>query len=88
MKRKWISLPRWHSYHRGDDYVIAMTGYQPDFNLLRHTGIQLSNDEVLQPAYDPETMETNLPNIYLAGVVCGGMNTRVWFMKIAECMRK
>jgi thioredoxin reductase (NADPH) len=64
-----------------NDYVIAMTGYQPNFNLLRDTGIQLSNDEVLQPAYDPETMETNLPNIYLAGVVCGGMNTHVWFIE-------
>jgi thioredoxin reductase (NADPH) len=64
-----------------NDYVIAMTGYQPNFNLLQDTGIRLSNDEVLQPAYDPETMETNLPNIYLAGVVCGGMNTHVWFIE-------
>ena len=64
-----------------NDYVIAMTGYQPNFDFLRKVGIQLSDDEILQPTYDPETMETNLKNIYLAGVVCGGMNTHVWFIE-------
>jgi thioredoxin reductase (NADPH) len=64
-----------------NDYVIAMTGYQPDCNFLQEVGIQLSNDEVMQPTYNPETMETNLPNIYLAGVVCGGMKTHVWFIE-------
>lgn len=64
-----------------NDYVIAATGYQPDFRFLSQAGIKLSEDEVLQPAYDPETMETNLPNLFLAGVVCGGMNTHVWFIE-------
>jgi thioredoxin reductase (NADPH) len=64
-----------------NDYVIAMTGYQPNFDFLRNVGIELSNDENLQPTYDAETMETNLKNIYLAGVVCGGMNTHVWFIE-------
>ena len=64
-----------------NDYVIAMTGYQPDFSFLRETGIALSDDALLQPAYNPETMESNLPHIYLAGVVCGGMNTHVWFIE-------
>jgi thioredoxin reductase (NADPH) len=64
-----------------NDYVIAMTGYQPHIDFLKKLGVHLSNDEVLQPAYDPETMETNVPNIYLAGVVCGGMNTHVWFIE-------
>lgn len=64
-----------------NDYVIALTGYQPNCAFLQKTGIHLSEDEVLQPAYNPETMETNLPNIYLAGVVCGGMNTHVWFIE-------
>jgi thioredoxin reductase (NADPH) len=64
-----------------NDYVIAMTGYQPDCNFLQKVGIQLSDDAVLQPTYNPETMETNLPNIYLAGVVCGGMKTHVWFIE-------
>ena len=64
-----------------NDYVIAMTGYQPNFNFLRRIGIELSDDELLQPTYNSETMESNLPNVYLAGVVCGGMNTHVWFIE-------
>lgn len=64
-----------------NDYVIALTGYKPDFTLLRRIGIQLSADEVMQPQYNPDTMETNLPNVYLAGVVVGGMNTHLWFIE-------
>ena len=64
-----------------NDYVIALTGYQPDFDFLRRTGIQLSDDARLQPYYDPETMQTNIPGLYLAGVVCGGMNTHSWFIE-------
>ncbi|MGZ5246648.1 MAG: YpdA family putative bacillithiol disulfide reductase [Flavitalea sp.] len=64
-----------------NDYVIAMTGYQPNFKLLQIAGIDLSEDEILQPTYDAETMETNQPGIFLAGVVCGGMNTHVWFIE-------
>ncbi|MCM5528910.1 YpdA family putative bacillithiol disulfide reductase [Parasegetibacter sp. NRK P23] len=64
-----------------NDYVIAMTGYQPDFTLLQQTGITLSDDEVKQPSYNPATMETNVPGIFLAGVVCGGLNTHVWFIE-------
>jgi thioredoxin reductase (NADPH) len=64
-----------------NDYVIALTGYQPGFDFLRQTGIHLSDDENLQPEYDPATMESNVKNIYLAGVVCGGMNTHSWFIE-------
>lgn len=64
-----------------NDYVIAMTGYQPDFSLLRSAGVQLSNDDVMQPNYNPDTMETNVPGLYVAGVVCGGLNTHVWFIE-------
>ncbi|AXY78838.1 YpdA family putative bacillithiol disulfide reductase [Paraflavitalea soli] len=64
-----------------NDYVISLTGYQPNFDFLRRVGIRLSDDALLQPSYNPDTMETNLPNVYLAGVVCGGMNTHVWFIE-------
>jgi len=64
-----------------NDYVIATTGYKPDFDLLRNSGIELSCDDLLTPSYDAESMESNLPNVYLAGVVCGGMNTHVWFIE-------
>jgi thioredoxin reductase (NADPH) len=64
-----------------NDYVIALTGYRPDFDFLLRAGIQLSDDARLQPFYDPETMQTNVPNLYLAGVICGGMNTHSWFIE-------
>ena len=64
-----------------NDFVIAMTGYQPNFSLLEKSGIALSDDQLKLPAYNPATMETNMPRIYLAGVVCGGMNTHVWFIE-------
>ncbi|HVI45686.1 MAG TPA: YpdA family putative bacillithiol disulfide reductase [Chitinophaga sp.] len=64
-----------------NDFVIAMTGYQPNFSLLEKAGIRLSDDGKKHPAYNPLTMETNMPGIYLAGVVCGGMDTHVWFIE-------
>ncbi|MBA4166607.1 MAG: YpdA family putative bacillithiol disulfide reductase [Chitinophagaceae bacterium] len=64
-----------------NDYVIAATGYKPDFHFLQHSGIELSCDDLLIPTYNAENMESNLPNVYLAGVVCGGMNTHVWFIE-------
>lgn len=64
-----------------NDYVIALTGYQPDFDFLRRAGIRLSEDARLQPLYNPETMETNVPHLFLAGVICGGMNTHSWFIE-------
>lgn len=64
-----------------NDYVIAMTGYKPDFNFLLNSGIALSDDGLLIPAYNRETNETNMPGIYLAGVVCGGMDTHSWFIE-------
>lgn len=64
-----------------NDYVMAMTGYQPNFELLRSFGVQLSNDDKLAPAYNKATMETNVPGLFLAGVVCGGMDTHSWFIE-------
>ena len=61
--------------------MIAMTGYQPNGQWLRSMGIQLSADEKQQPAYNPASMETNVPGLYLAGVVCGGMDTHKWFIE-------
>lgn len=64
-----------------NDFVIALTGYMPNFDFLRNMGIILSDDEKLYPKYNNETMETNVKNLYLAGVVCGGMDTHVWFIE-------
>jgi thioredoxin reductase (NADPH) len=64
-----------------NDYVLLMTGYQPDFAFLDRLGIRLSEDEKKYPSYDKETMESNRRNIYLAGVICGGMDTHTWFIE-------
>jgi thioredoxin reductase len=64
-----------------NDWVIAMTGYQPNLNFLSKVGISLSEDEVRKPTYDEETFETNVKGIYLAGVICGGMNTHRLFIE-------
>lgn len=64
-----------------NDWVIAMTGYQPNLDFLRKMGIQLSNDEIMKPAYNEETYETNVDNVFLAGVICGGMNTHRLFIE-------
>jgi thioredoxin reductase (NADPH) len=64
-----------------NDYVLLMTGYQPDFAFLEKLGISLSQDAKRYPVYNKETMESNRKNIYLAGVVCGGMDTHIWFIE-------
>lgn len=63
-----------------NDFVLAMTGYLPDFDFLKNSGIDLQG-ECLNPVYNPETMETNIDNLYLAGVVCGGKDTHLWFIE-------
>ncbi|AYN66926.1 YpdA family putative bacillithiol disulfide reductase [Euzebyella marina] len=64
-----------------NDFVLALTGYMPNFEFLQHLGIELSDDEKRLPNYNPETMETNIPGLYLAGVICGGMETHKWFIE-------
>ncbi|MAY23415.1 MAG: hypothetical protein CMC74_11595 [Flavobacteriaceae bacterium] len=64
-----------------NDFVVALTGYQPNLSFLRSLGIQLSEDGKYLPQYNQDTMETNVPGIYLAGVICGGMETHKWFIE-------
>jgi hypothetical protein len=44
-------------------------------------GIELSNDEIKKPTYNPDTHESNKKGIYLAGVICGGMNTHSLYIE-------
>ncbi len=64
-----------------NDFVLALTGYRPNFEWLQQCGIAFSDDGLCKPAYNPETMETNIPGLYLAGVVCGGLETHKWFIE-------
>jgi thioredoxin reductase (NADPH) len=64
-----------------NDFVLAMTGYQPPFEFLESCGIKFNNDEYHTPVYNEETMETSVAGMYLAGVVCGGLKTNKWFIE-------
>jgi thioredoxin reductase (NADPH) len=70
---KVITLP--------NDFVLAMTGYLPDFPFLQSMGILIGNDEFSTPVHDPTTMMTHVEGLYLAGVVCGGLKTNKWFIE-------
>jgi thioredoxin reductase (NADPH) len=58
-----------------------MTGYQPPFEFMESMGIRFGDDADHTPVYDEVTMETNVPGIFLAGVVCGGLRTNKWFIE-------
>ena len=64
-----------------NDWVLAMTGYKPNLPFLEKLGIKLSDDPQRKPQYNENTMETNLPNVFIAGVICGGMDTRSLFIE-------
>jgi len=64
-----------------NDFVLAMTGYLPDFNFLDAIGIARGTDSFQTPVHDPETMMTNVEGVYLAGVICGGLKTNKWFIE-------
>jgi len=64
-----------------NDFVLAMTGYQPPFEFMESMGLQFRDDEDHTPVYNEETMESNVSGIYLAGVVCGGLRTNKWFIE-------
>ena len=64
-----------------NDFVLLLTGYRPNFKFLEDMGVRISDDDRKIPQYNQETMETNVPGIYLAGVICGGMETHKWFIE-------
>lgn len=64
-----------------NDFVIAATGYQPNLPFLEKLGITLADTENRTPLYETATHETNIPGIYLAGVICGGMDTHSLFIE-------
>jgi thioredoxin reductase (NADPH) len=64
-----------------NDFVLAMTGYLPDFDFLASIGIAAGTDLYQTPVHDPVTMMTNIEGVYLAGVICGGLKTNKWFIE-------
>ena len=64
-----------------NDFVLAMTGYKPNFKLLESLDIEFLDDEYKTPVYNSTTMQSNQMGVYLAGVVCGGLKTNKWFIE-------
>ena len=64
-----------------NDWVLAMTGYQPNYDLLSRLGIGISDDEFDTPILNEETLESSLPNVYLAGVLNSGRKTSSLFIE-------
>ena len=64
-----------------NDFVLAMTGYLPDYKFLEKIGIAFNNDELRKPKMNTDTFESNLPNVYLAGVIQAGMHTSKLFIE-------
>jgi thioredoxin reductase (NADPH) len=68
-------------HEMANDWVLAMTGYHPDFGFLERLGIALADDRNRTPVYDEATFETRRPGVYIAGTVCGGYHTSRWFIE-------
>ena len=64
-----------------NDFVLAMTGYKPDFTFIESLGVKFQDDEFYTPIYNEHTNESNSSNVFLAGVVCGGLKTNKWFIE-------
>jgi thioredoxin reductase (NADPH) len=63
-----------------NDFVFALIGYHPDYDFLRAMGIELSSEQC-RPICDPETLECNVPGIYVAGVIVAGSRTNEIFIE-------
>jgi thioredoxin reductase (NADPH) len=63
-----------------NDFVLALTGYRPNFTFLKAMGIELIGEKQI-PSYNEDSMETNVKGIFLAGVICGGEETHKWFIE-------
>jgi thioredoxin reductase (NADPH) len=64
-----------------NDWVLAMTGYQPDFAFLERLGLTFADDGCRTPIFDESSFESARPGVYLAGTVCGGLRTNRWFIE-------
>ncbi len=67
-----------------NDFVLAMTGYHPNYEFLQQAGIEIGDDPCKTPRFDLNTFETNRKGVFLAGVVCGGLHTGRWFIENAH----
>lgn len=64
-----------------NDYVLAMIGYKPNYQFLESIGIEIDNSPSQKPIFNKETFESNMPNMYVAGVIAAGLNTSELFIE-------
>ena len=64
-----------------NDHVFALTGYHPDFGFIERLGVRLDEENDRCPVCDPATLESNVPGIYLAGVIVAGERTHEIFIE-------
>jgi thioredoxin reductase (NADPH) len=62
-------------------FVFALTGYHPDFEFIERLGVRLDTANDRRPICDPATLESNVPGIYLAGVIVAGERTNEIFIE-------
>jgi thioredoxin reductase (NADPH) len=63
-----------------NDFVLVLTGYHPDYRLLESMGIRIE-PESGEPEYDPDTMETNVSSLYIAGGIAAGRQANKIFIE-------
>lgn len=64
-----------------NDFVLAMTGYQPNYSFMQKIGIEVSSSENREPVCNQENLETNVKGIFIAGTICGGMRTNKFIIE-------
>lgn len=64
-----------------NDFVLAMTGYRPNYTLMEKLGIELTDDAKCMPVHREDSLETKRKGVYVAGVVCGGLDTSRLFIE-------
>jgi len=78
----WITLrdTRDQTARLENDFVFALTGYHPDFDFIRSAGVHI-HPETCRPQCDPQTLESNVPGLYVAGVIIAGLDTNEIFIE-------
>lgn len=79
-KKVWVQTPE-GLISLDNDYVLAMVGYQPDYKMLKDFGIAFSDNSINSPIHDPVNFESNIPGIYVSGVIRSGLNTSALFIE-------
>ncbi len=69
------------SFEIENDFVLAMTGYLPDYGFLKSLGLDVETEDNCVPLHNEETLESNLENLYVAGVICAGLKTSKLFIE-------